>query len=104
MHPIENFILFNSLTNPYSFKAQHHITLPHLEPVKPSEEPVKTVAQDSAIDKKRAQVGSILSGEIPITLKSQFLIRKNSSDMLVLKNCKVCHSDHVCEVFFCMVA
>merc|ERR1719184_466009 len=58
------------------------------EPVKPSEEPVKTVAQDSAIDKKRAQVGSILSGEIPITLKSQFLIRKNSCDMLVLKNCK----------------
>ena len=51
---------------------------------------MKTVAQDSAIDKKRAQLASILSGELPITLKSQFLIRKNSSDMLVLKNCKVC--------------
>ncbi|XP_063692760.1 26S proteasome non-ATPase regulatory subunit 1-like [Bolinopsis microptera] len=67
------------------------------EPVKPSEEPVKTVAQDSAIDKKRAQVGSILSGEIPITLKSQFLIRKNSSDMLVLKNCKDASRNAVCH-------
>jgi len=67
------------------------------EAVKPSEEPVKTVAQDSAIDKKRAKVGSILSGEVPISLKSQFLIRKNTSDMLVLKNCKDASRNAVCH-------
>jgi len=68
-----------------------------MEVDKPADEPVKTVAQDSAIDKKKEQVASILNGEVPITLKSQFLIRKSSSDMLVLKNCKDSSRNAVCH-------